>query len=56
MVWKAFQHFDKDKTYLLYCMFGLQTSVIAQEMSKQGIDAYSFKGGTPALLRYTKQR
>ena len=42
----------KDKTYVLYCPFGLQTSLIAERLQGEGLSVYSFKGGTRAIQKY----
>ena len=51
---KAYSKFDKAKSYVLYCPWGLQTAVIAEKMQDSGYEAYSFKGGVPSLMKYAK--
>ena len=52
---QQFQTLKRTEKYVLYCPFGLQSSVVAERMQKAGYEAYSFKGGTQTLLEYTKQ-
>ena len=52
---QKFQSLKKTEKYVLYCPFGLQSSVVAERMQKAGYEAYSFKGGTQTLLEYTKE-
>jgi thiamine biosynthesis protein ThiI len=47
-----YKSFDRDRTYVLYCPFGLQSAVVAERMQRAGYEAYSFKGGTRALRAY----
>jgi thiamine biosynthesis protein ThiI len=48
---KAYPSFDRSKTYVLYCEFGLKSAHLAEFMSKEGFDASNFRGGTRALRR-----
>ena len=48
---KAYPSFDRSKTYVLYCEFGLKSAHLAEFMSKEGFDASNFRGGTRALMR-----
>ena len=43
--------FERSKTYVLYCEFGLMSSHLAEQMRREGFDAWHFKGGTKALRR-----
>jgi thiamine biosynthesis protein ThiI len=43
--------FERGKTYVLYCEFGLMSSHLAEQMRREGFDAWHFKGGTKALRR-----
>ncbi len=49
-----FRHLDKTRTYVLYCSFGVQSAYLAEVMQRAGYEAYSFKGGTRALMEYAK--
>ncbi len=40
---------DEERTYVLYCERGVQSAHVAELMQNSGYDAYSFKGGAPAL-------
>ncbi len=40
----------KDGIYVFYCSYGLQTAVLAEKMQGAGYQAYTFKGGTRALM------
>jgi thiamine biosynthesis protein ThiI len=48
---KAYASFDRSKTYVLYCEFGLKSAHLAEFMRKEGFDASNFRGGTRALMR-----
>ena len=47
----AYPSFDRSATYVLYCEFGLKSSHLAERMRREGLDAFHFRGGTPALQR-----
>lgn len=49
---KQFHQLDRNRVYVLYCPQGLQTAYVAEVMQRAGYEAYSFKGGTPALKAY----
>jgi thiamine biosynthesis protein ThiI len=51
-----FRQLDKTRTYILYCPFGVQSAYLAEVMQREGYEAYSFKGGTRALMAYVKER
>ena len=40
---------DRDRTYVLYCEFGLKSARVAELMQRAGYEAYSFLGGVKAL-------
>lgn len=46
---QAYPSFDRRKTYLLYCDYGLMSAHLAELMRKSGFNAFHFKGGTRAL-------
>jgi thiamine biosynthesis protein ThiI len=48
---KSYPSFDRGKTYVLYCEFGLKSAHLAEYMRKEGFDASNFRGGTRALKR-----
>lgn len=48
---RDFKKLDRDRKYILYCAFGLQSAHLAEKMQRSGYEAYSFKGGLPALRR-----
>ena len=47
-----FTDLDKEKTYVLYCAFGVLTAHVAEAMQRAGYEAYSFKGGSRGVMRY----
>ena len=51
-----FKHLDRQRTYVLYCPFGLQSAAVAEKMQQAGYEAYSFRGGTAALRRWMQQQ
>ena len=50
---QAYPRFDKNRTYVLYCDFGLMSAHLAELMRKTGFDAFHFKGGTRAIRKTT---
>ncbi len=48
---QAWPSFDRAKSYLLYCDFGLLSAHLAEMMRKGGFRAFHFKGGTRALRK-----
>lgn len=42
---------DRGRPYVLYCEVGLRSAYLAERMQALGIEAYSFRGGAPALRR-----
>ncbi|MGB9689745.1 tRNA uracil 4-sulfurtransferase ThiI [Thermogutta sp.] len=53
---KQFNQLDRNRVYVLYCPQGLQTAYVAEVMQRAGYEAYSFKGGTPALRTYCENK
>jgi thiamine biosynthesis protein ThiI len=51
-----FTDLDKEKTYVLYCAFGVLTAHVAEAMQRAGYEAYSFKGGSRGMMRYAKEQ
>jgi thiamine biosynthesis protein ThiI len=49
---RAWPSFDRSRTYLLYCDFGLLSAHLAEMMRKAGFRAWHFKGGTRALRKH----
>jgi thiamine biosynthesis protein ThiI len=43
---------ERGKTYITYCEIGLKSAHVAYRMREAGLDAYSFRGGVPALAGY----
>ena len=48
---QAYPSFDKEKTYVLYCEFGLKSAHLAELMRRAGFEAFHVKGGTKRLMR-----
>jgi thiamine biosynthesis protein ThiI len=46
---EAFPSFSPESTYVLYCDFGLKSAHLAELMSREGLRAFHFRGGTRAL-------
>jgi thiamine biosynthesis protein ThiI len=40
---------DRDTTYVLHCGQGLQSAQVAEVLQRAGLEAYAYRGGTPAL-------
>ncbi|MDQ7040999.1 MAG: tRNA uracil 4-sulfurtransferase ThiI [Rhodothermus sp.] len=53
---QQFRHLDRNRVYVLYCPRGLQSAYVAEVMQREGYEAYSFKGGLPALKAYAQRR
>ena len=47
----TYPNFERDRTYVLYCDFGLMSAHLAELMRKDGFDAFHFRGGTRALRK-----
>lgn len=47
---------DRERRYILYCAVGVQSAYVAEEMQRAGFEAYSFRGGAPALERLVRPR
>jgi thiamine biosynthesis protein ThiI len=43
---------EKGRSYVLYCAHGMQSAQVAEVLQQLGYEAYSFRGGTPALRRH----
>jgi len=52
----TYSSFDQTKTYVLYCELGLKSAHLAELMRQAGFQAYNFKGGLRALLRYAIEK
>jgi thiamine biosynthesis protein ThiI len=52
---ETYPSFAKDRTYLLYCEFGLKSGLLAELMVRDGLRAFHFRGGTRALRRYCEK-
>ena len=52
---EAFPSFARDRTYVLYCEFGLKSSHLAELMVREGLRAYHFRGGTRAIRRHWEE-
>jgi thiamine biosynthesis protein ThiI len=48
---RAWPSFDRSRSYLLYCDFGLLSAHLAETMRKGGFRAWHFRGGTRALRK-----
>jgi len=42
---------DPEALYLLYCEQGTRSARLAERLQRRGLEAYSFRGGAPALRR-----
>jgi thiamine biosynthesis protein ThiI len=47
---------DRDRTYVLYCEVGTRSAHLAERLQMAGLEAYSFRGGVPALRRLASGR
>lgn len=46
---------DRDRTYVLYCSFGVQTPMLAEVMQQAGYEAYAFRGGLSVIRRHVEE-
>jgi thiamine biosynthesis protein ThiI len=52
----AYASFDRDRTYVLVCEFGLKSAHVAEKMREAGMQAWNFRGGLGALLRHAEEK
>lgn len=50
-----FKELDKERTYVLYCSYGVETAYAAELMQRAGYEAYSFRDGVKGLMRYARE-
>ncbi|MFQ5796424.1 MAG: tRNA uracil 4-sulfurtransferase ThiI [Candidatus Bipolaricaulia bacterium] len=55
-VLRSYTAFERGKTYILYCEWGLKSTHLAELMRDAGYQAYNFQGGLKRLLRYAAER
>ena len=48
---EAYPSFERGRTYVLCCEFGLLSAHLAEQMRREGFDAWHFSGGQRALMR-----
>jgi len=48
-VMKSLDAFDKNRTHIFYCAFGMQSAVLAEQLQNLGFKAFGVRGGTSAL-------
>jgi thiamine biosynthesis protein ThiI len=53
---RTFKSLDKNRTYVLYCTYGVQTPYLAELMQQSGYEAYAFEGGISTLRRWFESR
>jgi thiamine biosynthesis protein ThiI len=46
---------DREKSYVLYCAHGVQTAHLAERLQREGVEAYSFRGGLRGIMRYAEE-
>ncbi len=49
------QQLDRDRTYVLYCGQGPQAAYLAEQLQREGYEAYAFRGGIRTLRRRQEQ-
>ncbi len=52
---RKFGSLDRERRYVLYCAHGIQSAHVAEKMQNAGYEAYSFRGGAPALRRWSER-
>lgn len=45
---------DKSRTYVLVCPYGVESAYVAERLQRLGFEAYSFRGGLRGLARYAR--
>jgi thiamine biosynthesis protein ThiI len=45
---------DRERKYVLYCAHGVQTAHLAEQLQREGVEAYSFRGGLRRVMRYAE--
>ncbi len=53
---RAYRSFESERSYVLYCEFGLKSAHLAELMRRAGLDAYHFKHGLSDLVGYCRAR
>ncbi len=53
---EALHAMSRTQRYVAVCAFGLKSAHLAELMRKQGLDAYHYRGGTPALRKWSETR
>ncbi len=48
---QVFPTFERSRTYVLSCEFGLLSAHLAERMRREGFDVHHFRGGQRALMR-----
>lgn len=56
MALKEYPSWDKSRIYVLYCELGLKSAHLAEQMRRQGFQAFHFKGGWARLVQYALER
>lgn len=51
---RGLRSLDRDRTYVLYCAYGMQTAYLAERMQRAGLEAYSFRGGLRGVMEYAR--
>jgi tRNA uracil 4-sulfurtransferase len=47
---------DRERYYVVYCGVGLQAAHLAEQMQREGLEAYAFRGGVRQLRDYASRR
>lgn len=53
---RAFEHFDRDRKYVLYCEFGIKSAHLTELMRDAGFEARHFGRGLRDLFGYARRR
>jgi len=52
---RRFREFDKERIYVVYCTWGLQSPLVAEVMQQYGYEAYAFRGGVESLRTQARE-
>jgi thiamine biosynthesis protein ThiI len=50
----AARRLDRDRMYILYCAHGIQTAHLAEQLQREGVEAYSFRGGLRGVMKFAE--
>lgn len=55
-LWRGASALDRQRPHVLYCEAGTRSAHLAERLQREGVEAYSVRGGAPALRRRSSER